>query len=144
MAKSGCKIILPLALFLAPLCQSYAAVSHTIQIHTHFTRVIGSPTWIVIIHDMDSSAVYPYLFNIIEPDNFFLIFPNAKNYYIVSILQFDFLNKKIENFCHLSQGMMSGVSMDVTLKGTLTPNPSTSQCYVLKYKDMPYTVSVNK
>jgi hypothetical protein len=141
MAQRYYKLLLPLALFLAPVC--YADVSQTIQIHTRLSEGSEAPSWLLIIYDLNSSAVYPYLYDLIERENFFLIFTNARHYRVLSILQFNLSGQKINNFCNFPQGAISNESLDVTVTGVLTPNPATSHCQVLKYKSMPYAVKLD-
>lgn len=115
--------------------QSYAAMSQTIQIYTHLNKIAADSSWLLIVHDTDSSAVYPYVFNMNNKDDYFLIFTNARNYRLVSILQFDFYRFKINNFCQLPTDKITGQSLIIKITGTLTPDPMTSKCYIMKYRN---------
>ncbi len=137
-------LLLAISLSLAPLCAAKAAGSQIIQIHTHLDKISGSPSWIIIIHDADSQAVYPYLFDLDHLDDYFLIFINARNYRIVSMLQMDPYHQKFQNFCHFPQKIISNTSLDLQLTGSLTSHLRSARCKLIEYKVNPYNGSLNK
>lgn len=138
------------ALFLATLLAGlpvYAENSleqtQTLQIYTNFKSIIGKPSWLLIIRDVDTGLVSPYLFDIRNNDNFWVAFTYGHNYRITaSTLQFDGC-AEIKNFCRLENGIISGKSMYMTLSGMLTPDPHTLTCNVMKYGDTKFTIVKN-
>src|SRR5579864_529478 len=71
----------------------------TLQINTHLDSMVGQPEWLLIIRDVDSGIVIPYLFDFKENDNFWVAFATARNYKVtVSNLNFGRLGV-ITNFC---------------------------------------------
>lgn len=130
MAEFSFRVMLLIILAFMPLSLAATAISPTIQIHTQLKNMVSASSWLIIIYDADSPAVYPYLFDLLNLTENFTIFTNTKNYRMISILNFDLLNKKINNFCQIPQTIFSNESIDIRLTGTLTPNPMTSQCRI--------------
>lgn len=127
--------------------QEYAVVevnqTQTLQIYTHFQCIIGKPTWLLIVRDVDTGLVSPYMFDIRNNDNFWLAFTYGHNYKIItSSLKFGRL-AVINNFCNLENGIISGKSMYLTLTGVLTPDVNSSSCYVKRYRDPNFTIVNN-
>lgn len=148
MRKHSNVILLILFLFISSTSLSFAAVdpgiNQTIQINTHFSSVAGKPSWLLIIRDMNSGEILPYVFDIKNNDNFWIAFSKEHNYRItVSKLKWGH-TAVIRNFCHLEDGVISGQSFFITITGNLTPISSQSQCHILKYKDGPKFTIVNK
>lgn len=115
--------------------------TQTLQIYTHFRSIVGKPTWLLIIRDVNTGLVSPYVFDIQNNDNFWVAFTYGHNYKITaSTLSFG-RNAVINNFCHLENGILSGKSMYMTLTGVLTPNPRTLHCNVLKYNDSNFVIA---
>lgn len=109
------------------------ALGQTIQINTRFHAVIGNPVWLLILRNADTGVVLPYLYDVRNPDNFWIALSDGRNYTVTaSTLKFGPF-AVIHNFCHLEKGVLSGKSMIITLTGDLTPSPRTSKCRVLKY-----------
>lgn len=137
-------------LFLIILCAEQSAYSEnsleqtqTLQIYTNFKSIIGKPSWLLIIRDVETGLVSPYLFDIRNNDNFWVAFTYGHHYRITaSTLQFDG-RAVIKNFCRLESGIISGKSMYMTLSGVLTPDPHTFKCNVMKYGDMKFTIVKN-
>ena len=73
MALRYYKLLLFLTLFIAPLL-CLAEASPLIKIHTRLKEIGPLPSWLIIIYDLNSSAVYPYLYDLSEPENFFSYF----------------------------------------------------------------------
>lgn len=143
--KKICQIsLLCLCLFgIALSVKAQSSLGQTLQINTHFRSIIGKPTWLLIIRDVDSGQVLPYLFDIRHNDNFWVAVTFERSYrVVVSNLKFGPF-AVINNFCGLENGILSGKSMYITLTGMLTPDPDSSACHVLKYSDMPFTVVDN-
>ncbi len=134
MEKRSSSLILA-ALLAACSCSIYAQESMTIQINTHFKEIEGKPSWLLIVYDLDSSAVYPYLFDINERNNHFTIYTNSMNYRLVSIMQFSKEDKKIANFCNLPADRISRESLTITIDGTLSSTPNTSNCLTRRWKN---------
>jgi len=111
-------------------------MGQTLQINTHFRSITGNPVWLLIIRDLDSGVVLPYMFDIKNNDNFWLAFSFSRNYVITaSHLKFGPF-AVINNFCHLENKILSGKSMIISLSGHLTPSPKTFNCHVLTYNSL--------
>lgn len=111
-----------------------------IQITTNFRSLMGKPTWLLVIRDVQNGQVLPYLYEIKNNDNFWIAFTYGHSYRVVaSTLKFGRF-AVINNFCHLENGILTGKSMIVTLTGDLTPNRATARCKVLKYSDTAFTI----
>lgn len=138
------KKICQLLLFFCLSSLSYAqenSLGQTIQINTQFRSIVGKPTWLLIIRDMESGQILPFIFDIRSQNNFWVAFTLERSYRItVSSMKFG-PYAIIHNFCGLQNGILSGKSMLIRLKGNLTPDPNSSQCYILKYQDMPFTIA---
>jgi len=133
------KIVIGFLLLVFANC-SYADINQTIQINTHFDKINGKPTWLLIIRDMQSGQVLPYVFDIRNNDNFWVAFSSERSYKItVSNLKFNDCIA-INNFCHLQDGVISGKSMFITLSGKLTRNRNSVTCHIMKYAGEPFTV----
>ncbi len=105
-----------------------------IQIHTNFRSIEGKPSWLLILRDVDTGQVLPYLYDIKNNDNYWLAFSLTHKYRVIgSQLKFDAMTT-ITNFCHLEGGILIRTSMFVTLTGNLTSRSRTSNCHVLRYK----------
>jgi len=105
-----------------------------VQINTRLQSVVDKPTWLLIVRNVDTGLVLPYVFDFKNSDeNFWLALTYSRSYRITaSSLKFG--SYTINNFCHLEGGIISGESVSVRLTGNLTPDPRTSQCYVSQYK----------
>lgn len=131
------------ALLLIMKLPAYAneVLKQTIQINTHFSYIVGMPAWLLIIRDVDTGRVSPFLFDIRNNDNFWLAFSSGRNYRVTaSTLTFGHY-AIINNFCRLEDGVLSGKSMAISLTGVLTPNSRDIHCHVRRYDDtIPFTV----
>ncbi len=142
MGKFGQLRLMLLAFSFVAASFAYAdeGVGQTIQISTYFHSVQGKPTWLLILRDVDSGRVLPYVYDIRNNDNFWIALSWERNYRItvskVSWGPFATIN----NFCHLEDGVISGKSMIVRLRGDLTPVRNTAKCDVLEYKGLPYPI----
>lgn len=106
-----------------------------LQINTLFSAVKRKPTWLLIIRDMQTGVVVPYLFDIRNNENYWVAFTYGHTYRITaSELQFEGTKYKIHNFCDLANGVIKDKSMFIRLTGKLTTNRDTSHCSVLKFK----------
>lgn len=130
-------------------------LGQTIQIETHFRYLLGGGTFSIIVRDLDHQQNIPYVFDITQPNNFWLIFTQGRNYVItVSQLQMvrykpccnQYKPVKIGNFCHLESNgrIMRGKSMRVIITGDLTPFPYTYFCQTATFPDMDFTVVSQK
>jgi len=115
-------------------------VGQLLQINTHFKTVYGTPTWLLIVRDVDTGLVTPYQFDIRKEENYWIAFTYGHSYRITaSSLSFGHF-AKIHNFCKLQNGILDRQSMVIRLTGVLAPVPS-YRCIVNKYKDIPFTIS---
>ena len=121
-------------------------LGQVIQIHTYLHSFVGKPIWTLIIRDVDSGIVYPYIYDFTRTENNWLAFTYGKNYLItVSRLQIEsyqmtynrYKNYRINNFCGLESNgrIMRGMSMTITISGDLSPYSDTYTCQVSVYPD---------
>lgn len=123
-------------LFLLPVCGfANHVISSTIHIHTHFQKIIDKPSWLIIVQDQDSPGTYPYLFDLVSNDHDFLIDTHTQHYRLTSIMQFASTNQKITHFCELPPTIFANESVDIFVTGTLTAEPTTSQCHFRRIKN---------
>lgn len=137
------------------LPSSYASpddeLGQTIQIQTRFRHLIGRGTFTIVIRDLDHNQTIPYMFDVIQPNNLWLIFTHSRHYLITaSRLQMDkytpccnqFKNNRTTNFCHLESNgrIMRGRSMRVIITGDLSPHPYTYSCQVTTFPDRDFTI----
>lgn len=118
-------------------------LGQTIQINTHFSSFAGKPSWLLIIRNVDSGQVSPYIYDVSREENFWLAFSYGRNYKItVSQMQLNPYGAVINNFCGLVDGrIMKGESMIITLSGDLTPKRIWSiDCHVMRYPDGNFTI----
>lgn len=112
----------------------------TLQIYTHFRAVLGKPEWVLILRDVESGQVLPYLFDIRNDENYWVAFSFGHSYRVVSSsLKFG-VYANIKNFCHLEDGVLTGQSMQINLSGVLTPDPNSIKCNVIKFRGLPFTI----
>lgn len=140
--KMFCRLLLlTLGIFVLNPCEAQSPLGQVLQISTHFTSLIGKPTWLLIVRDEETGLVSPYIFDIRNNDNYWVAFTFGRTYRVTSSsLKFG-PYAKITNFCNLENGIISGKSYWVTLSGVLTPDVNTVKCRLIKYKnDLPYTI----
>jgi len=143
--KKICQVGLLIASFCFMLPASALAENpfgQTFQINTRLNSFYGKPTWVLIIRDEDTGQILPYEFDFLAEENFWVGFTFSHSYRITSSrLQFGPPNCKIDNFCHLEDGIIKGESFIITLTGDLTPNRFTNSCHVLRYKNFPFPIA---
>ncbi len=121
--------------------QADDAVGQVLQINTHFNTLYGKPTWLLIVRDVETGLVSPYLFDIRKEDNYWVAFTYGHTYQVIaSSLTFG-PRAKIKNFCKLEEGILAGESMSIILTGALAPVTTSYRCHVSKYKDMRFTIT---
>ena len=114
-----------------------------LQINTHFRQILSRPTWVLILRDIDSGQVLPYLFDLRQNDNFWVAFSSSQTYQVtLSTLQFD-TGDEVHNFCNLQDGYITRQSMTINLSGVLSPDKRTFKCYVMKYQSYPLPIAGN-
>lgn len=112
----------------------------SLQINTYFHSIIGKPSWLLIVRDMQSQKVTPYLFDLRNDESFLMALTYGHAYRVtVSTLTFGPC-AIIHNFCGLENGVITGQSLFITLKGNLTPDPGSSKCHVEKYASMDFPI----
>lgn len=139
--KHGFKSILPL------LCLCYSLSLHAqnpfgqiVTIETHFSKMFGNPSWLLIVRDVDSGQVSPYVFDFYSTDNFWMALSYGHVYRItVSKLTFGPF-AEINNFCCLENGILLNSSIKVSLTGMLSPMREGIHCHVTKWST-PYFVT---
>ena len=108
-------------------------LGQTLQINTHFTAVYGKPTWLLIIRNMTTGKILPYLYDIRNEDNYWIALTEGQVYRVtVSTLTWGPF-AKIHNFCHLENGILIKKSMFITLTGKLSPDTKRFQCHIIPY-----------
>lgn len=141
--KTFVLIIFITSLFLHSL-QNFAMPSleqtQTLQIYTHFQTFIGKPTWLLIVRDVESGLVSPYIFDIRNNDNFWIAFTFGHHYRVTTSKVTFGKYAVINNFCGLENGILSGISMFMKLTGSLTPDPKTTKCHVTAFQETTFTI----
>jgi hypothetical protein len=128
-------------LYVIGLAKAQSSLGQVLQINTHFQEIYGKPTWLLIVRDVDTGIVSPYLFDIRQNNNFWIAFTFGHSYRVVSSsLTFNH-SAKIDNFCNLEDGILAEQSMYITLTGILAPDPSRLVCHIIKYADINFTVA---
>lgn len=116
-------------------CFSQGILGQVLQISTAFSKVYGKPTWLLIIREQETGLVMPHLYEIKNNDNYWLAFTAGRTYRITaSILKFGTF-AKIDNLCHLQDGIIDGNSMIIRLTGVLSPDPASFDCQVISYPE---------
>jgi len=133
------KLVFTLVIILtASLSQAQPAnpFGQVIQIYTHFDReIVGKPTWVLILRDVDTGQVLPYLYDVRDQDNFWIALSFGRNYRIVeSLMKFYPSGRKIKNFCGIEDGILKERSLYITLTGRLSANRYSSNCQVMYSK----------
>jgi hypothetical protein len=128
------KLLILSWLFFLSLPIQAEEIGQTLQINTRLSSVTGHPTWLLIIRDVNTGIVRPYIYDIIDNDNFWIAFSGGHSYRITaSTLKFGPF-AIIQNFCGLQNGILDRKSMILTLTGRLTPYRGSSKCTVIKYR----------
>jgi hypothetical protein len=129
--------------------QAEDGVGQTIQITTRFHSLAGKPSWLLEIRDLDHDQNIPYIYDITQGDNFWLVFTYGHHYLITaSTMQFapyrsnPYRTKVTHDFCHLeSHGTIArGESLSVNISGDLSPNTGGYTCNVTRFKDSNFSV----
>jgi hypothetical protein len=129
-----------LAFILPTLAQAQNSFGEFIQINTQFYSIQGEPTWLLILRDLDTGRILPYVYEVRNNDNFWMALSRAHNYKItVSNLNFN-NNTTIKNFCHLENKILHGESMTISIEGKLSRHSNTSHCYATKYANLPFPI----
>jgi hypothetical protein len=139
--KKLCQVgLLWMSLFLS--CQAPAQnnqlAGDSIQIYTEFKSIIGKPSWLLILRDMDSGQVLPYVYDIRNNYNFFIALAMSHHYRVITSTMTFGPYAVIHNFCHMEDGIISWHSMFITLRGSLTPNRNTAHCDIRRYQNLPF------
>lgn len=114
-------------------------VAQTLSISTHFKKIVGNPTWLLELRDMESGEVLPYIFDIKEKNNFWVAFSKERSYRInASVLKFG-PYRTINNFCYLENGILTGKSMYISITGKITPDLRNTKCRVIKFNQPQFT-----
>lgn len=114
----------------------------SIQIQTFLRAFEGKPSWLIKVRDVDTGAIYPYLFDVSNEENTWVEIIFARHYRIIeSTMNFGPPPcAQIRNYCHLEDGILKNKSFAITLTGKLTPNRFTSSCHILKYKNYQFPI----
>lgn len=121
--------------------QGSLANTETLQIYTNFKTFIGKPTWLLVLRDVQTGLVSPYVFDIRNKNNFWVAFSYGHSYQITaSTLTFGKF-AVIHNFCGLENGILPGISLYLTLTGILTPDKNTISCHIESYQNLNFTIA---
>lgn len=116
-------------------------IAQTLSIYTDFKCIVGKPTWVVELRDIESGQVLPYLFDILDNKNYWLAFSKEHSYRVVaSVLKFG-PYKTINNFCGLESCILTGKSMYINVSGIISPDMRQTKCKVIKFKQEQFTVA---
>lgn len=111
-------------------------MGQTFQLTADLNSYVGKPQWVLILRDVNTGRVMPYIFPINKLNNVWVGFTLTRAYRVtVSRLQFGPPETTITNFCHLEDGIITGKSLIVRVSGDLTPNRHTATCHVTRYAD---------
>lgn len=105
----------------------------TLQINTWFRSIAGKPTWLIIIRDIENNEAKPYLFDISQHENYWVLLNKGHTYRVTSSRLTFGPFAAINNFCGLQNGTLTNTSMFITITGDLTPDPASSVCRITKY-----------
>ena len=123
--------------------QAGDSLGQVIQINTRFHSIAGKPVWLLVLRNVDTGVVMPYLYDVKNNDNFWIALSFGRNYRVTaSTLKFGPF-AIVRNFCHLENGVLSGKSMIVNITGDLTPNRYSSKCHILKYNDFAFPIATS-
>lgn len=142
--KRICQVGMLYCLFsLLPIYAQENPFGQTLQINTHLRSMIGKPSWLLIVRNVETGQVVPYVFDFTKNDNFWLALTFSRSYRVtVSNLKFG-SNVAINNFCHLENGILTAQSMSITLTGVLSPDSRSSHCHVLKYQEFDFPIATS-
>ena len=141
--RSGCGLLLLFAIGTAVFHSAIAeeSMGQVLQINTRFLSIYGKPTWLLIVRDIETGRVSPYLFDILKETNFWIAFTYGHTYKITASNLVFGPYAKIKNFCGLENGILTGQSMSIVLTGVLAPVNNSFKCRVQRYADMPFTMT---
>lgn len=115
-------------------------IRHVLEIKTKLSDIVGQPTWLIIIRDMDTGRLNTFIYDFRLPDNQWIAYSKGRKFRIInSSLKFG-PGVTIYNFCNIEDGILDQTSMYITLTGAITPDPYTTRCKVLKYNDIGFTI----
>ena len=141
--KRVCQVVL-LSIGLLSALSSHAQnnfLGQTVQINTYLNTIIGKPSWLLIVRDVETGQVIPYQFHFKNTENAWIAPTFARAFRVtVSTLQFG-SSTFITNFCGLEDGILSRESLFVSLTGTLSPDPRSVQCHVRKYLNYSFPIA---
>ncbi|MDR3478178.1 MAG: hypothetical protein P4M14_09135 [Gammaproteobacteria bacterium] len=139
------KKLCQVGLFCLSLLSSFQATAQnnlvagdSIQIYTEFQSVMGKPSWLLILRDMTTGEVLPYVYDIQNNYNFFIALAMSHHYRVTTSTMTFGPYAVIHNFCHLEDGIISWHSLYITLRGSLTPNRNTAHCNIQRYQNLPF------
>lgn len=133
--------LLALCLLANPSVKAQEQIRQTLSIYTNFTSIVGDPSWMIELRDIESGQVFPYIFDIHENRNFWLAFSKERSYRVVaSVLTFGpYLT--INNFCGLESGILTGKSMYIRVSGMIAPDLRRTRCHVVKFKQEGFAIA---
>lgn len=118
-------------------------LGQTIQINMNVKGITNKTSWLITIRDVDNNQNLPYLYDITQGNNSWMIFTYGRNYLIsVSDMQIikyserynDYRLYRIHDFCHLeSHGRIEHGSMSIWITGEITPNMDKIHCQVNRF-----------
>lgn len=116
-------------------CHAQTELGQVLEISTHFSSIIGKPSWLLEIREVETGRVLPYIYDVKNEDNYWIAFTTGRSYRVVASTMTFGPYAKIKNFCNLEDGVLSGKSMQIILTGQLTPDTHNFRCRVIKFAD---------
>lgn len=119
------------------IAQTALPIGQTLQIKTYLNKIKNNPSWLLVIRDVETGQVLPYIFDFRQRTNTWAAFTLSHSYRVTASELTFRSHHTINNFCHLEDGIISGKSLFITLSGRLTPSLTGLTCQVLKYPNLP-------
>jgi hypothetical protein len=128
-------------ILLTSLAHAEGKVAQTLSITTHFKSIVGNPVWLLELRDAESGQVLPYIFDIKNQNNFWMAFSKERSYRVkASVLKFGSY-VRVNNFCYLEDGVLTGKSMYISLTGTIAPGLKRTRCHVIKFNQPEFSIA---
>ena len=118
----------------ALLCAAFPALARpVIQVQGQLTGIEDSPTWLILLSNVDDGSIIPWMHDFGQGRSDWLVFPEGHDYRIVaSELRFAH-NTVFPNFCSLQDGILSDRSVQIFLRGKLSPAMDSFNCHVFSF-----------
>jgi len=106
-----------------------------IQIEGQLKEIKANPSWFILLRNVDTGSIVPWMLDLQGPFVHWSVFPEGHDYQIIaSEMRFND-NTVLHNVCDIEDGIVSGRSLQITLKGQLTPTSDTFDCRKMSWSD---------